>query len=102
MLKNIIFKNGYNTGNGGCIYAHGTSNFQLINCTFQDSIAGTYGGAVELVSAHNTTICSCNFINNSAKLSSAPRGGAINWVSSTGGTLQIVNSSKTPQNMVGQ
>ena len=94
VLKNIIFKNGYNTGNGGCIYAHGISNFQLINCTFQDSIAGTYGGAVELVSAHNTTIRSCNFINNSAKLSFVPRGGAINWVSSTGGTIADCNFIK--------
>lgn len=94
VLKNIIFKNGYNTGNGGCIYAHGISNFQLINCTFQDSVAGTYGGAVELVSAHNTTIRSCNFINNSAKLSSVPRGGAINWVSSTSGTIADCNFIK--------
>ena len=31
VLKNIIFKNGYNTRNGGCISAHGTSNFQLLN-----------------------------------------------------------------------
>ena len=94
VLKNIIFKNGYNTGNGGCICAHGTSNFQLINCTFQDSVAGTYGGAVELVSAHNTSIISCNFINNSAKLSSVPRGGAINWGSSTDGTIADCNFIK--------
>ena len=93
-LKNIVFKNGYNTGNGGCINAHGMSNFQLINCTFTDSISGTYGGAVELVSVNNVSIVSCDFINNSAKLSSVPRGGAINWVSSQGGTINGCNFIK--------
>ena len=86
VLKNIIFKNGYTTGNGGCIYAHSTDNFQLINCTFRDSSARTHGGAIDMSSAHNTSIVSCNFINNSAT-SNVPRGGAINWVSSTGGTI---------------
>lgn len=90
-LKNIIFKNGYATGNGGAITAGGAHNLKLINCTFINCIAPTHGGAVFMSQCNDVTITSCNFLNNGANVTIATRGGAIYWVHSKGGTLNDCN-----------
>lgn len=86
-LKNIIFKNGYASNNGGSIDAGGATNLRIINCTFIDSLASTHGGAIFMSQSRNVTIDSCFFINNAANETISTRGGAIYWVNSDGGTL---------------
>lgn len=93
-LKNIIFKNGYSTGNGGVINGGGAHNLQIINCTFKDSVAPTHGGAIFLSQSNNVVIDSCDFINNAANETFSTRGGAIYWIYPQGGTLTNCNFIK--------
>ena len=44
VLKNIVFKNAYYSGNGGAVYWSGSSG-SIINCTFINDYSN-YGGAV--------------------------------------------------------
>ena len=90
-LKNIVFKNGYSSGNGGVINAGGAHNLKIINCTFLDCIAGTHGGAVFLSQSRNVTFDSCDFINNAANETLSTRGGAIYWIYAEGGTMSNCN-----------
>lgn len=90
-LKNIIFKNGYSTGNGGAINAGGAHGLILINCTFINCIAPTHGGAIFMSQCNDVTITSCDFLNNAANVTISTRGGAIYWIHSNGGTLNDCN-----------
>ena len=59
ILKNIVFKNGFSTSNGGAILA---KEIILENCTFMNN-TGALGGAVF---AQNALIKNCNFTDNNA------------------------------------
>ena len=69
---------------GGAIYSSGTLN--IINCSFNDNIAGGKGGAVYTNGIANIT--NCTFTNNQAN-----DGGAIYIYSK--GTTNIINSTFT-------
>ena len=68
ILKNITFKNGRTTQDGGAVYFARSGS--VINCTFADNSAVYHGGAVKFSSTGNVT--DCNFINNTGY-----RGGAV-------------------------
>ena len=118
VLKNIVFKNAYYSGNGGAVYWSGSSG-SIINCTFindhsynggavywygssgriTDStftgnyLSGSnyYGGAVYWSSTYGT-IDNCNFNNNGATNN---YGGAVYWSYSNG---NLKNSNFTNNN----
>lgn len=75
LLKNIIFKNGYQAGNGGAIGSTSTSSFNLENCTFINNYADK-GGAIFLYGSDPCNIVDCTFINNTA-ITTQTGGGAI-------------------------
>ena len=48
-LKNIVFKNAFNTGNGGAITVGTFSdNFKIDNCSFENCHCAVYGAALEI------------------------------------------------------
>lgn len=80
VLKNIIFKNAYqSSANGGAIYCSG-SNCKLINCTFINSY-GSKGAAVYWGGSYGE-ITGCKFEDNTCK--NNYNGGAIYWSASNG------------------
>ena len=79
VLKNIVFKNAYYSGNGGAVYWSGSSG-SIINCTFENDYSN-YGGAVYW-SSSSGKITDSTFIGNYANYN----GGAVYW-SSSGGSL---------------
>ena len=70
-LKNIIFKNGYSSENGGAIYWTGTWG-TIENCTFLNNAANKSGGAICSVVESVFFISNSRFDNNVAY-----RGGAV-------------------------
>ena len=65
VLENLVFKNGYVTGNGGGVYLSSNSNLTLINCVFENNYAyNCDGAAVNANSETNLEIRNCEFINN--------------------------------------
>ncbi len=67
-LKNIIFKNAFNTGNGGAISVGDNSdNFKIDNCSFIncsttfDTYGSSSGGALEIRQSNNVWVTNCNF-----------------------------------------
>lgn len=74
-LKNIIFKGGSSTQNGGAIYWYTDYTLNLINCTFINCKPN--GGGAIYTKSINGTIINSTFINNIANSG----GGAIQWTS---------------------
>ncbi|MDY5614227.1 Ig-like domain repeat protein [Methanobrevibacter boviskoreani] len=74
-LKNIIFKGGSSTQNGGAIYWYTDYTLNLINCTFINCKSN--GGGAIYAKSINGTIINSTFINNTANSG----GGAIQWTS---------------------
>ena len=67
-LKNIIFKNAFNTGNGGAISVGDNSdNFKIDNCSFIncsttfDTYGSSSGGALEIRQSNKVWVTNCNF-----------------------------------------
>ena len=77
VLKNIVFKNAYYSGNGGAVYWSGSSG-SIINCTFINDYSN-YGGAVYWYSSSGK-ITDSTFIGNYANYN----GGAVYWYSAYG------------------
>ena len=91
-LKNIVFKNAFNTGNGGAITVEPNShNFKIDNCSFENCHCSVYGGALEISQSNNVWVTNCNFTDNSGDLNRVCRGGAIHWQNSKDGVLANCN-----------
>ena len=57
-LKNLKFTNG-NSFNGGSIYITGSAKFTIINCTFTNNKANSFGGAIYNNVVETLTIKDC-------------------------------------------
>ena len=91
-LKNILFKNAFNTGNGGAITVGANShNFKIDNCSFENCHCSVYGGALEISQSNNVWVTNCNFTDNSGDLNRVCCGGAIHWQNSKDGVLANCN-----------
>lgn len=87
-LENLIFINSKNTNEqvGGAIYIYGTGECSIVNCTFKENSAFTYGGGIFNGVRENTlTVTDSKFIKNTAENNA---GGAIY----SRGKLTIENS----------
>ena len=71
-LKNLKFING-NSFNGGVINIIGSAKFTIINCTFINNQANSFGGAIYNNVVDTLTLKDCKFTGNEAKIT----GGAI-------------------------
>ena len=71
-LKNLKFING-NSFNGGAIHIIGSARFTIINCTFTNNQASSFGGAIYNNVVDTLTVRDCKFTGNKATTS----GGAI-------------------------
>ena len=93
ILKNIIFKNGKTTSNGGAIYWTGPEG-SVSGCTFAGNSANVHGGAIYW-DAPMGSVSGSTFINNSAN-----QGGAIYWYAPDGSadTCIFKTSSDTTYN----
>ena len=72
-FKNIVFKNGYSSANGGAIDFEGT-NLNIINCTFESNIAGGSGGSIFVQYREGSVT---NIYNSSFSQNTAKSGGAL-------------------------
>ena len=68
VLKNIIFKNGNITGDGGAVHFGGSGTVE--NCNFTNNSADYAGGAIHMYSG---SVENCIFINNTARYGGAIR-----------------------------
>ncbi len=80
-LKNIIFKNGKTSGDGGAIHTY--DKLTCINCTFINCKSGDWGGAIK---GDSGSIIDCKFIN----CTTPNEGGAIYWPGSSGNVYNSV------------
>ena len=68
VVKNIVFKNGNITGDGGAVHFGGSGTVE--NCNFTNNSAGYAGGAIHMYSG---SVENCIFINNTARYGGAIR-----------------------------
>ena len=69
-LKNIIFVNGFSSGNGGAVRGYG-DNLRILNCTFINNNASGWGGAVYSYPDSYTVFYNSHFISNNARIGGA-------------------------------
>jgi predicted outer membrane repeat protein len=68
VIKDVTFKNGYSTNNGGAILAEDDVNLKVYNCVFQNNkVKNANGGALCCHKGANTEIHNSKFISNEAK-----------------------------------
>jgi len=85
-VENLTFAHGYTTGNGAALFLDNESSFHIVDCVFQQNIAGEYGGAVY----YNAT-GGMNYIERSTfQNNQASTGGAL---SLSAGTMSLTSSS---------
>ena len=68
VVKNIVFKNGNITGDGGAVHFGGSGTVE--NCNFTNNSADYAGGAIHMYSG---SVENCIFINNTARYGGAIR-----------------------------
>ncbi len=69
VLRNITFKNGFSSENGGAVYLTKSTNISFIDCTFINNSAKCGGAAFSDFS--NVQFVNCSFINNAAQVAGA-------------------------------
>ncbi|MBN2342216.1 MAG: hypothetical protein JXR45_12040 [Deltaproteobacteria bacterium] len=87
-VRNLRFVNGNALGeeeSGGAVSGGWRSRVEVVNCDFEDNIAGNAGGAVAVGTGSELTVVSSRFMHNTSRY-----GGAIYSLWSP---LHIVNSS---------